>query len=202
MVLAVHLADGAVTPAWLAGGWVVAGALVGLFARRIPDAAVPRVGLVTAAVFVASQLHVQLGPVSVHLLLNGLAGVLLGRTAVAAIAVALGLQLLLFGHGGLTTLGLNVAIYALPALVWVRMKPRTVAGGAAVGGLTAAASVALNAGCLLLGGSEGIDRRVVGLVVLAHLPVIVVEAVVTGFAVAAVRAAAQPGNTSGNGVSH
>ena len=201
MLLAVHLADGAVTPALGVAGWVVAAVLVAACARRIPDAQVPRVGLVTAALFVASQLHLRVGPASVHLLLNGLAGVLLGRTAVAAVAVSLALQLLLFAHGGLSTFGLNVTVYALPALAASQWKPRSVLSGAAVGGLTAAASVALNAACLLLGGSEGVDQRVVGLVVLCHLPVVAVEAAVTGFAVAAVRQA-QAGNTSGNGVSH
>src|SRR4051794_36867414 len=117
MLLAVHLADRAVTPAWTAGGWIVAGVLVALFARRIPDAQVPRVGLVTAALFVASARGAPVGPTSVHLLLNGLAGVMLGRTAVAAISVALTLQLFLLGHGGFSTLGLNVAVYALPVLL-------------------------------------------------------------------------------------
>lgn len=202
MLFAVHLADGAVTSVWAAGGWLAAAVLIGLFARRIPDSKVARVGLVTAAVFVASQLHVRVGPAAVHLLLNGLAGVLLGRTAVAAITVALTLQLLLFGHGGLSTLGLNIAVYALPCLLVTWWVPKTVWGGAFVGGLTAAMSVALNALCLLLGGTEGVDdRRVVGLVVLAHLPVVAVEAVISGFAVAAVRQA-HAGNTSGNGVSH
>ena len=201
MLLAVHLADGAVTPAVWVAGWVVAAVFVAACARRIPDAAVPRVGLVTAALFVASQLHLRVGPASVHLLLNGLAGVLLGRTAVAAVAASLALQLLLFAHGGLSTFGLNVTIYALPALAASLWKPQSLLSGAAVGGLTAVASVALNAGCLLFGGSEGVDQRVVGLVVLCHLPVVAVEAAVTGFAVVAVRQA-QAGNTSGNGVSH
>ena len=203
MVFGVHLTDGTVQPVWAAGGWAAAGVLVLVFARRVPDAEVPRVGLVTAALFVASQVHVPVGPASVHLLLNGLAGVLLGRRAVAAVAVALALQLLLFGHGGWLNYGLNLLVYALPALAAGQFAPRTTLGGAAVGGLTAGASVLLNAGVLLLGGTPGVgERRVVGLVLLAHLPVVAVEAVVTGFAVAAVQRAAGSGNTSGNGVSH
>jgi cobalt/nickel transport system permease protein len=197
-MLAVHLADGAVSPAWLAGGWVVAACLVFLFARHVPDELVARTAVLTAALFVASLVHLKVGPGSVHLLLNGLAGVLLGRRAVLAVTVSLVLQLLLFGHGGLTTLGLNVAVYSAPALAAARFAPRTFAGGAAVGGLTAAATVLLNAGVLFLGGSAGIDR-LVPLVLVAHLPVVAVEGVVCGFAV---RALAQAGNTSGNGVSH
>lgn len=208
MLFAVHLADGAVGPVWAAGGWAVAAALVALFARHIPDEQVARVGLVTAALFVASLLHLPVGrAVSVHLLLNGLAGVLLGRLVVPAVVVSLALQLLLNGHGGLSTFGLNVAVYCLPALVAARFASRSAAAGAAVGGLTAAGSVLLNAGVLWLGGGSGIDR-LAGVVLLAHLPVVAVEAVATGFAVAAVGAAqrepapAGSGNTSANGVSH
>ena len=201
MIFAVHLADGTVTWPWAAGGWFVAFWLVVLFATTIPDDAVARVALVSAALFVASLVHVRVGPGSVHLLLNGLAGVLLGRRAVFAVVVALGLQLLLFGHGGLTTFGLNVAVYALPALAAAQFAPRSISAGAAVGGLTAAGSVLLNAAVLWLGGSAGIDR-LAWVVLVAHLPVVAVEAVVCGFAVAAVRSADQAGKTSGNGVSH
>src|SRR5262249_24058426 len=55
-------------------------------------------------------------PTSVHLILNGLVGVVLGRRAPLAVAVGLTLQYLLLSHGGLTTLGINTCIVALPAL--------------------------------------------------------------------------------------
>lgn len=117
MLFAVHISDGVLAGPWVAGGWAVAVLLVARSAARIGDAEVPRVGVLTAAFFVASQVHLPLGGVSVHLLLNGLVGVVLGRRAPLAVAVGLALQALLFGHGGLTTLGVNVSVYALPALV-------------------------------------------------------------------------------------
>ncbi len=124
-LFAVHLSDGVVAGPWLVGGWVVSALIVAAACRRIDEAEVPRIGVLTAAFFVGSQVHLPLGGVSAHLLLNGLVGVILGMRAGLAIAVGLLLQSLLFGHGGLTVLGVNVAVYALPA----------VAAGAACGPL-------------------------------------------------------------------
>jgi ABC-type Co2+ transport system permease subunit len=47
--------------------------------------------------------------------LNGLVGVVLGRRAVLAIAVGLALQAVLIGHGGFSSLGVNVCVMTLPA---------------------------------------------------------------------------------------
>ena len=114
---AVHISDGVLTPAWLAGGFVLAGALAFLGARRVRDEEIPRVALLTAAFFVASLLHVRVGPTSVHLLLNGLVGVVLGVRAALAIPVGLFLQAALLGHGGFSTLGVNSCVMVLPALL-------------------------------------------------------------------------------------
>ncbi len=85
--------------------------------RRIEDVEIPRIALLTAAFFVASLIHVRAGPTSVHLLLTGLLGLILGRRAVPAIAVGLLLQCLLLNHGGISALGLNICIIAVPALL-------------------------------------------------------------------------------------
>jgi cobalt/nickel transport system permease protein len=116
MLFAVHLSDVLTMPWWVAG-WVVAGLLFAGCARGIEEAEVPRIGVLAAAFFVASQVHLPLGGASVHLLLNGLVGVVLGRRSGIAIGVGVLLQTLLFGHGGLTTLGVNVVVLAVPALV-------------------------------------------------------------------------------------
>jgi cobalt/nickel transport system permease protein len=114
---AVHLSDGVLSWPWLAGGFAVAGALAFLGAWRIRDEEIPQVALLTAAFFVASLVHVRVGPTSVHLLLNGLVGVVLGRRAALAIPLGLFLQAALIGHGGFTTLGINSCIMVLPALL-------------------------------------------------------------------------------------
>ena len=65
-------------------------------ARHFRDEDVPQTALLAAAFFIASQIHVRVGPSSAHLLLNGLVGVILGRRAVLAILVGLALQAILF----------------------------------------------------------------------------------------------------------
>jgi ABC-type Co2+ transport system permease subunit len=113
---AVHISDNVLATDWWAGGFLVAGLLAALGAWRIRDDEIPRVALLTAAFFVASSFHVKVGPTSVHLLLNGLVGVLLGTRACLAIPIGLLLQYLLVGHGGMSTVGINSCVLALPAL--------------------------------------------------------------------------------------
>jgi cobalt/nickel transport system permease protein len=114
---AVHISDGVLTDRWCAAGFLLAALLALLGAERIRDEEIPRVALLTAAFFVASLIHVPVGPTSAHLLLNGLVGVVLGRRAGLAIPVALFLQAALLQHGGFTTLGVNSCIMVLPALL-------------------------------------------------------------------------------------
>lgn len=117
-----HLPDGILPlPVTLAG--YGASILITAFClrqiRRRPDphAEVPRAALLTAAFFVASLIHFPVPPASVHLILNGLLGVVLGWFAFPAILVGLLLQAVMFGHGGLTTLGINGLVLGIPALV-------------------------------------------------------------------------------------
>ncbi len=64
-------------------------------------------GLMAATLLSASLVHMPIAGTSLHLSLLGLAGIVLGRRAFPALFVALTLQALLFGHGGLVSLGLN-----------------------------------------------------------------------------------------------
>jgi cobalt/nickel transport system permease protein len=112
--LAVHLADVLPMP-WWAAGYGVAALLLFLNARNLSDAEIPRLALLSAVFFVASSIHLPAGPTSVHLLLNGLVGIVLGRRAVLAITVGLVLQAALIGHGGFYSLGVNICNMTLPA---------------------------------------------------------------------------------------
>jgi cobalt/nickel transport system permease protein len=115
---AVHISDGVLEPAWQWAGFAVAGLLALAGAWRIRDEEIPRVALLTAAFFVASQIHVQVpGGPSTHLLLNGLLGVVLGPRALLAVPVGLFLQAVLFAHGGFSALGVNSVVMGLPALL-------------------------------------------------------------------------------------
>ena len=81
------------------------------------DEEIPRIALLTAAFFVVSVVRVQLGPTSVHLLMNGLVGIVLSIRAPLAIFSGLFLQFWLVNHGGQQTLGINTVILSVPALV-------------------------------------------------------------------------------------
>jgi cobalt/nickel transport system permease protein len=116
-LFAVHISDGVLALSWLAGGFVLAGLAVLFALWRLRDEEIPRIAFLTAAFFVASSIHIKVGPTSWHLLLNGLVGVLLGRRAGLAIVLGLALQYFLLMHGGFATLGVNTCIMLLPALL-------------------------------------------------------------------------------------
>ncbi len=181
-----HIADG-VLPAWVsATGWAVTAPGVAVSLRRLPVEEVPRVALITAAVFLASLIHVPLGPTSVHLILNGLAGILLGPLAFLAFFVALTLQALLFQFGGIFSLGVNTLVMGGPAFLvgWLsrrlpglrRPLPAGLLGGAAV--LVSGVFLAL---ALSLAGEGFVSVAKLALGV--HLPVALVEGIITGLVV-------------------
>jgi cobalt/nickel transport system permease protein len=121
---AVHISDGVLYwPICLSGFALMILFLgVGLRSLRPANANSPEepttwTALLTAAFFVASLIHVKLGPSSVHLLLNGLVGLVLGRRACLAIPIGVALQAFLLGHGGISTIGINSCIMLVPALL-------------------------------------------------------------------------------------
>jgi cobalt/nickel transport system permease protein len=191
MLLAVHLSDGAMSWSWITAGWVGLSLLLLVALWRLREDDIPRIGVLSAAFFVGSSIHIPLAvlPTSVHLILNGLVGVVLGRQAPLAITVGLLLQYLLLTHGGLTTLGLNGCIVSLPAVVAGACYPllkkaglSPFVRGALLGAGAAAGAVTLNFLSLLLGGTENWER-LAELVLLAHIPVVLVEGLLLGVVV-------------------
>ena len=111
-----HVVDGAVSSSVLVGGAVlsIGGLVMGL--RQVTPENLPRVGVLSAVFFVASLIHVPLGFSSIHLVLNGLSGIILGWAAFPALFVALVLQAVFFGFGGVSVLGVNTFNIAAPAV--------------------------------------------------------------------------------------
>ncbi|MCK5133904.1 MAG: cobalt transporter CbiM [Candidatus Sabulitectum sp.] len=68
---------------------------------------VSRASVMAAVFFVVSWIHIPLPPVSVHPVLAGLMGILLGWISFPAILTGLFFQAVMFGHGGFTTIGIN-----------------------------------------------------------------------------------------------
>ncbi len=112
-----HISEGVLSPAILAGGAVVAAAGVAVGMRGLNQKEIPSMGILAASFFVASLVHVPVGPVSAHLILNGVVGLILGWKTFPVILVGTALQALLFQFGGITTLGINTLNMALPAVV-------------------------------------------------------------------------------------
>lgn len=194
--LAVHVPDGMLRAPWLVGGFLVAGLLALLASYKVRDEEIPRIALLSAAFFVATLMHIPMGPASVHLLLNGLVGVVLGRRAPLAILIGLALQAALFGHGGLTTIGVNACVQIFPALLsaWLffllcrgaRIQPHNRTAlwllGCFIGVVSVLAALLLEAVVLVAGGVQD-WLLVVQVMFLAHLPVAAIEGVVLGFTV-------------------
>ncbi|WP_425104653.1 cobalt transporter CbiM [Ancylobacter sp.] len=194
-----HIPDGLLSAPVLIGGGLLAAGGVALGLRRLDERMIPRTALLAAAFFAGSLVAVPVGPSSVHLLLAGLMGVMLGPATFLAVLVALLLQTLLFGFGGLTTLGVNTVNIALPGVLCgmalgpvIRSTPRAplrFAAGAAAGALAVLGTGGMVALALWLSSSDFAPAARV--VIATYLPLALVEAFVTG-AVVSFLARVQP----------
>lgn len=184
-----HISDGVLPTYATVGGYVASAALAAWSGRKIRSDDLPKLAVVTAAFFVASLIHVPLGPTSAHLLIPGLTGALLGPPAFLSIGLGLLLQSFLFQFGGLTALGANTLMMGLPAVIcgWIfqRYKGRTQKRQAIVGGLVGALGTVMAAiflALLLVTGGEDF-LGVAKIALLAHIPVIIIEGVVSAFTI-------------------
>ncbi|HDZ91509.1 MAG TPA: cobalamin biosynthesis protein CbiM, partial [Deltaproteobacteria bacterium] len=122
-------------------------------------------------------------------ILNGIVGLLLGWGAFPVILVALTLQAVLFQFGGITTLGVNTMIMALPAVFCYylfgslvrRRSSLALPAAFACGALSVFLSAVMVGIALTFTREEFL--RVSYLVVVAHLPVMVIEGLITAFCV-------------------
>lgn len=199
-----HIPDGIVPVAVAAGGYAVIGAVTWYSLRQInkreePREDVPKAALLTAAFFVASWIHIPIPPTSVHLMLSGLLGVVLGWFAFPAILIGLIFQAVMFQHGGLTTLGVNATILGIPALLaFAIFRSRIFFGrgdsrnlSAIFGFLASAAAVALGVlifyTILITTLPANIDaaaeRAAIGVISMAHIPLVLIEGVLTAMLV-------------------
>jgi cobalt/nickel transport system permease protein len=196
-----HIPDGIVPLTVCAGGYATTAALTWYALRQInqhpdPQAGIPRASLLAAAFFVASWIHIPIPPASVHLVLNGLLGAILGFYAIPAILVGLFFQAIMFGHGGLTTLGLNATIMGVPALLAAaifRLRLRFGSGsristgvagflaGASGLGLAALLFVLLLIATLPATLDASLERAALVALLLAHIPLMCIEGMLTAF---------------------
>jgi len=203
-----HVPDGILPAQVSAVGYAIATPFIGYCLRKISRSsqssplntarAIPKAALLTATFFVASSLYLPLPPPlgTLHFLMNGLLGVLLGYYAVPALFIGLLFQALLLGHGGFLSLGINVLLLGIPALVAhhlfqlrhhlpARIQPSAAAGmlGAIAGSAGVIGSALLFFGIVITTIPADINAAteqaaVFGLVML-HLPLALIEGAFT-----------------------
>jgi cobalt/nickel transport system permease protein len=186
-----HISEGILSAPVLITGAVLAAAGISVGLRKMDPEKIPRVAVLSSAFFVASLIHVPIGPASVHLILNGINGLLLGWLCFPSIFIALTLQAILFQFGGITVLGVNTVNMALPGVIcyYLFRKPVTherkaisLASAFACGFLAVLFSAFLLA--LSLVWAEESFTAAAELIVAAHLPVMAIEGLITMFCVA------------------
>ena len=192
--LTMHIVDGALSSEVVVTGAVFAVAGIGYGLRKIDIDAMPRVAMMSAVFFIASLIHVPVGPSSAHLIVNGLAGLMLGWAVFPAIFIGLLLQAVFFGFGGITVLGVNTINIALPAvLMWwlvspflVRAEGKSILLAGFVAGCGAIALSSIMVGLsLAASGQEFVPTA--KLVVMSHIPVMVVEDILSAGALQRVK---------------
>ena len=112
-----HISEGVLKPEILLPCWVASACVVAVIIYKLKTEQIPKIACLSAIFFVASFIHFPLGPTSIHLVLSGFIGAILGFEAILAIFVGLFLQALFFGYGGLSVLGVNTLIIAFPAVL-------------------------------------------------------------------------------------
>ncbi|WP_321338269.1 cobalt transporter CbiM [Breoghania sp.] len=185
-----HIVDGALANEVVVGGSLLcAGGLV-MGLRKLHMDLIPAAGVLSATFFVASLIHVPLGVSSVHLIMNGLAGIILGWAAFPALFVALLLQAVFFGFGGITVLGVNTLNIAGPALiVGLIARPFLLGTSSAtvfaiVGGIAGGAAIALTTIFVAIALSLSGDNFMAAakLVFFAHIPIMIIEGLLSAAA--------------------
>lgn len=185
-----HISDGVLSPVITGITSVAAAGMVTYALVGIKEKELPKVALMAAAFCVGSAIHFRVGPSSVHLLLTGVIGLLLGKRAPLALFMALLFQLVAFQYGGITSLGANILTTSIPAVL-VGMGARKAMRrwnhplpiGALAGGVSVLGTVLLVILLLI----ESNVRYGIGilsaarLLFIGHVPVMVVEAFVTAF---------------------
>jgi cobalt/nickel transport system permease protein len=183
-----HISEGVLAAPVLISGGVVAAVGTFLGLRRIDQDNVMPVALLSSAFFVASLVHVPIGPGSVHLILNGLVGLILGWACFPAILIALFLQAIFFQFGGLIVLGVNTTTMALPAVCchyltrrWIENPSTRLAAAFAAGFLSILFAALLTSSALAL--SDMGFLATAKMLVYFHVPIMVIEGFITMFVV-------------------
>lgn len=188
-----HISDGVLSTAVTAVTYVGAGGLLAYSLKGVKTEEIPRMALMTGVFFVGSTIHVPIGPTSLHLLLTGFIGLVVGRRAPVSILIALLLQLFLLHFGGLSSLGANVLNTGLPAVIlgaillpMLRKNPKRAFLIGLIAGFTSVVGTVFLLSLTLIESNMRFRMgafSTVKTITLGHIPLMLIEALITAFAV-------------------
>ena len=187
-----HISEGILKAEIIIPSAVVAGVWVAYLLYRLNFKDIPKIACMSAIFFVASFIHIPLGPTAIHLVLGGLVGAFLGVNAIIAIFVGLLLQALFFGYGGISVLGVNLLMIAVPTIFaryFVKLsfkeqkyqKIYRYICWFLVGFIPLLCSSLILSGVLVLNGKEFL--AISGLALAANFPLMIVEGIINLFAI-------------------
>ncbi|MDY6134092.1 cobalt transporter CbiM [Campylobacter lanienae] len=187
-----HISEGVLKPEIIIPAAVVAGVWVAYLIYKLNFKNIPKIACMSAIFFIASFIHIPLGPTSIHLVLGGLVGAFLGVNAIIAIFVGLLLQALFFGYGGISVLGVNLLMIAVPTIFaryFVKLsfkeqkyqKIYRYICWFLVGFIPLLCSSLILSGVLVLNGKEFL--AISGLALAANFPLMIVEGIISLFAI-------------------
>lgn len=114
-----HIPDG-VLPAWIIiAGWIATASILAFCIRSISPEDVkrklPLIGIVSALMIVGMTLEIV--PIAYHINLSIIAGILLGPALAFISVFMVDLLISMFGHGGVTVVGLNTLVIGAEAVL-------------------------------------------------------------------------------------
>ena len=181
-----HISDGILSSEVIISTSVIGVAFVLYSLKTLKNRNIAIVSAMSAVFFISSFIHIPLGPTQIHLVLIGIIGIVLGPSIFLGIVIALLLQAILLGYGGLTSLGANLFIMAFPAyIIYVLVKNRLLdflplkIKYFSIGFLTVLLSTLFLALILALSKEEYLYAAYT--IILANIPAMVIEGLITLF---------------------
>ena len=162
-----HISDGGLSTAVCAAGYAITAAGIAFAVKGTKEEDIPKISLMAGTFFAISLIMIPIPPSSVHPLMCGLIGIILGRRSPLAFFPALLLQALFF---------------QLSWLIFYKWKSKNILLKGMTTGALSVIFVVLVLSALLLTGGKFAKETFIALFV-SHSVIMAVEAVLTGFAV-------------------
>jgi len=180
-----HISEGVLSTGVIAVSSLSLAPLVINSVRKLQQDDISKVALLSALFFVVSTIHLPIGVTSVHFMMLGIIGIMLGWHSFTALLIALLLQAMLIGFGGISSLAVNTLNTGVGALsgfyIFKILKDRlpVVVVSFLVGFIPILiASIGIAVALLF---SSGEFLSVAKVALLAHLPLAVIEGVIMVF---------------------